>query len=190
MISPINVSVQQQVVAEVERYRQKAADIYQQSFPAIPVRFDLKGKTAGMYRVRMSASKGIIRRALGRDLTVPVEKVIRFNPWLFAKYPEDSWANTVPHEVAHYIVDCLYGMRTIRPHGKEWQSVMANFGAPAVVRANYDLSDIPVRQVKRYTYQCQCREVLLSSYRHRKIINGLQRYRCRDCAADLTYSES
>ncbi len=55
----------------------------------VPVRFELQGRAAGMYRVH----KG--------------ERVIRYNPYIFSKYFDDSLANTVPHEVAHYITDVL-----------------------------------------------------------------------------------
>ncbi len=185
LISPIDKSMQQAVIKEVDRYLSVASRLYEQSFDAIPVLFDLKGKAAGMYRVRR-ASPQLFSRKIDRD----TQRVIRFNPWLFAKYPDDSWQNTIPHEVAHYLTDCLYGLRNIRPHGAEWKHIMQTLGAEPKVRANYDLSGIPVRQVKRYTYQCQCREVQLSGYRHQRILKGMQRYRCRDCQSELTYISS
>jgi len=172
-IEPIDQSMQERVVNEFERYRLYAASVFNQTFASLPVRFDLKGRAAGMYCVK--SYKGNIERS------------IRFNPWLFAKYPDDSWENTIPHELAHYIADCLYGMRTIRPHGKEWKSIMHSLGAEPVVRASYNLDGIPVRQVKRYLYRCDCRDIPLSSYRHKKIQSGMQRYRCKDCLSDLQY---
>lgn len=168
-VDPIDTKMQCRVVAEVERCLGIAAQSFGQTFAMIPVTFDLKGRAAGMYRVRGS------------------ERVIRFNPWLFAKYPEDSWHNTVPHEVAHYVADCIYGLGRIKPHGPQWQHIMQLLGAEPTVRANYDLSGIPVRQIKRYHYRCQCREVQLTTYRHKKIQQGQQRYRCRDCGSDLQF---
>lgn len=182
--SPIDSDMQERVSSEVQRYLLLAESLYQRHFDPIDVLFDLKGKTVGMYRVKMPKSRN---RPLLCFSNVPLQRSIRFNPWLFAKYPEDSWENTIPHEVAHYISDCLYRPKKIRPHGKEWQKVMGDFGAEPIVRANYELSGIPVRQVRSYSYQCQCRIVPLSSYRHNKIQQGAQRYRCRDCAADLVY---
>jgi SprT protein len=189
-ISPIDLAMQRRVSTEVKRYFSVAESLYQQPFADIEVLFDLKGRAAGMYRVK--AMKGVTKGLMGFSsldfgASAQVQRSIRFNPWLFAKYPEDSWQNTIPHEVAHYIADCLYGVKAIRPHGKEWQQLMRDFGAEPIVRAAYDLSGIPVRQVRHYLYKCQCRDVPLTSYRHQKIQRGLQRYRCRDCSAELRY---
>lgn len=177
-IAPIDQATRHSIILEVKRYLALAAELYQQPFDDIAVEFDLKGKTAGMYRVRSQ------RSFLKSDR---YERAIRFNPWLFAKYPEDSWDNTIPHEVAHYVVDCLYGNRTIRPHGQQWQQIMRDFGAQPTTRANYDLSGIPTRQMKQYAYQCNCRQVLLSSQRHARVSKGIQRYMCRDCQSELRY---
>jgi SprT protein len=187
IVTPINVERQLQVHHEVQRYLAIGASLYQCAIPSIPVLFDLKGKTAGMYRVKISIKhrKGFFSKA-----DVVPDRVIRFNPWLFAKYPEDSWENTIPHEVAHYITDCLYGIKTIRPHGKEWGDVMGCLGAEPIVRANYDLSGIPTRRMAQYAYRCACREVNLTAYRHKKVQNGLQRYRCRDCVSELSWINS
>lgn len=175
-ILPIDEAIQLRVTKEVERYIDYAQQVFAQQFQTLPVRFDLKGRAAGMYCV-----KGRLDQ---------LQRYIRFNPWLFAKYPEDSWDNTIPHEVAHYISDCLYGLRTIKPHGKEWKYIMQVFGAEPLVRANYDMTGIPVRQVKRYAYRCQCREVMLTSYRHQKVQQGVQRYQCRDCRGNLVYIQT
>lgn len=181
IISPISSHEQQRVCHEVERYLRLAEQVYSRAFESIDVRFDIKGKTAGMYKVRMATKKSFMGVRVSND----VQRVIRFNPWLFAKYPEDSWQNTIPHEVAHYLADCLYGLRNIRPHGKEWQQVMQDLGAEPIVRASYDLSGIPVRKMRRYLYQCACREVSLTHHRHKKIVNGEQSYRCRDCYTEI-----
>ena len=111
-ISPISAARQLQVQHEVQRYLSEGESLYQCSMPAIPVLFDLKGKTAGMYRVKSLPTS---RNGFFSKNNVVQERVIRFNPWLFAKYPEDSWGNTIPHEVAHYMTDCLYGIKAIRP---------------------------------------------------------------------------
>jgi SprT protein len=182
-ISPINSARQLQVQQEVQRYLSMGESLYQCSMPTIPVLFDLKGKAAGMYRVKALRKS---RRSFFSKTHIALEKVIRFNPWLFAKYPEDSWDNTIPHEVAHYMTDCLYGIKAIRPHGQEWSDVMRRLGAKPIVRANYDLSGIPTRRMTQYAYRCACREVSLTAYRHKKVQNGLQRYRCRDCMSELS----
>lgn len=187
-VQPISIHMQQRVTDEVARYVMLAQTQYQQTFEPIRVIFDLKGRAAGMYRVKTTPSlPSVTSFTFKKTPPAKVDRVIRFNPWIFTKYPDDSWTNTIPHEVAHYIVDCLYGLARVRPHGNEWKQVMQNFGAQAIVRANYDLSDIPMRTVKRYQYACQCRQVPLTSYRHQKVQRGQQRYRCRDCSEELRY---
>lgn len=175
LIEPIDNQQQLRIIDEVERYLSLAGIIHNVTFASIDVRFDLKGKAAGMYRVKQVGHNSY-------------QRVLRFNPWLFAKYPEDSWQNTVPHEVAHYIVDCLYGFANVRPHGQEWRVVMECLGAQPLVTANYDLEGIPIKQMKRYAYRCGCREVLVSSQRHRKIQASDAIYRCRDCGHILKES--
>jgi len=54
-------------------------------------------------------------------------RVIRYNPYIFAKSFEDNLGLTVPREVAHYVTDMMFGHS--RPHGKEWHEVMRAFGA-------------------------------------------------------------
>lgn len=184
IITPINAGTQQRVSNEVLRYITRASEQYGTPFNSIDVLFDLKGKTAGMYRVKSLTSRNIF----GGRVVRPLQRVIRFNPWLFAKYPDDSWENTIPHEVAHYIVDCVYGLGRVRPHGKEWQGVMVGFDAVPNVHANYDLSGIPVRKVRRYPYRCLCREVPLTGHRHKKIQQGIQIYRCQNCQGELIFS--
>jgi SprT protein len=182
MIQPIDDDQQQQVVSEAHRYIALASNLYQQQFSDIDIVFNLRGRAAGIYRCYYDQQSR--SQILGRWLSKKRQQ-IRFNPWLFAKYPQDSWDNTIPHEVAHYITDCLYGLSKIKPHGVEWKKIMADFGAEPSVRANYDLAGIPVRRVQRYSYACDCREVELTAYRHKKIQSGIQEYRCRKCLQPL-----
>ncbi|MGD8581085.1 MAG: SprT-like domain-containing protein, partial [Gammaproteobacteria bacterium] len=93
--------------------------------------------------------------------------------------------STVPHEVAHYVVDVLYGVMNVRPHGAEWQKVMFSLGAEPSVTGNYDLSGIPVRRQRRHTYQCACTIHQISAVRHNKIRLGKARYFCRYCMAPI-----
>ncbi len=180
IIQPINTVEQAKVIERVRYYIELASSLYGQQFTEISVIFNLRGKAAGMYRCYRSAKQpGVaLLKAANNNST---RREIRFNPWLFAKYPEDSYDNTVPHEVAHYLSDCLYGLNRIKPHGPEWKSIMRDLGAEPNVRGSYTLEGIPVRKVKRYDYACACRQVELTSYRHVKIQKGIQQYRCRDC---------
>ena len=166
-IDPISGQREQQVRTATGGIIRHASRIYRHDFPMIPILFDLKGRAAGMYRVH------------NRD------RVIRYNPYLFAKYFEDNITTTVPHEVAHYVVDILYGAHRVRPHGAEWQQVMLALGAEPRATGNYDLSGIPVRRQQRHSYQCACTRHDISTARHNKIQRGKARYYCRNCKSQL-----
>ena len=171
-IEPISLRHEQQVRSVTSEYIGLAGRLYNQEFSLIPILFDLKGRAAGMYRVD------------NRD------RVIRYNPYIFAKYFEDNLITTVPHEVAHYVVDILYNASRVRPHGNEWQQVMLSLGAEPRATANYDLSGIPVRKQKRHTYQCACTMHLISAARHNKVLRGKAHYYCRNCKSALMPAEA
>ena len=158
---------QQQVISETQRTILRAAEYYNIKLPSIPVLFDLSGRAAGMYRVRGS------------------QRVIRYNPAIFALYFDDNLANTVVHEVAHYVTDSLYGLRKIKPHGKEWKHAMQALGAAPEVTCRYDLGGLQLRRQQRYPYQCDCTRHALSSVRHNRINLGKARYHCRQCGSML-----
>lgn len=168
-IAPIPENLQQQVIQQTRHFIKIASDYYDRSFNEIPVLFDLKGRAAGMYRVRAG------------------QRVIRYNPYIFAKYYSDNLNETIPHEVAHYVTDVLYGLPSIRPHGVEWKSVMQLFGVRANRTANYDLAGLPKRQHQLFNYSCDCRTFELTSRRHNKILRGIGQYQCRDCGGKLTF---
>ncbi len=171
MIEPISAGQQAQVREATLDCLRRACERFQLEFRALPVRFDLGGRAAGMYRS-------------GRG-----EKLIRYNPYLFAKYFDNSLAITVPHEVAHCISDRLYGLRNIRPHGVEWQAIMRALGAEPRATARYDLEGVPVRRQQRFPYRCDCTSHQLSSVRHNRIQRGQARYHCRACGTALVAAE-
>lgn len=167
MIEPLNSACQNEVRECTRRYIQQAADYYQTPFQPIEVLFDLKGRAAGMYRRQ------------GK------RRWIRYNPYIFAKYFADNLANTVPHEVAHYVADHLYGMKNIRPHGAEWRQVMELFDAPPEVTCRYNLEAIPQRKMTTYNYRCDCTQHRLSSIRHNRLQRKQATYVCRKCRQPL-----
>ena len=168
LIEPIGSGDEQQVRALTDDYIDRASRIFKREFPPVPVLFDLKGRAAGMYKSHKH------------------NRLIRYNPYIFAKYYDDNLMTTVPHEVAHYVVDMLYNAGRVRPHGAEWQQVMLSLGAEPKATGNYDLSGIPVRQQKRYSYQCNCMTHRISSARHNKILRGKAQYYCRNCKSPIT----
>jgi SprT protein len=168
--APLSPEQRQRVVEATRQILARAAVLFGHTFAEIPVTFDLRGRAAGMYRVRGG------------------QRVIRYNPDIFARYYSDNLANTVPHEVAHYITDMLYGLRRVRPHGAEWRAVMTAFGAEPAVSCRYDLDGIPVRRQRRFVYQCACTTHSLSTVRHKRIQGGRARYSCRRCRTLLNYA--
>ena len=155
------------VLAATLECLQRAESLFDLGHKPIAVQFDLRGRAAGMYRVAR-------RRA-----------VIRYNPYIFARYFDQGLAETVPHEVAHYITDRLFGLRHVRPHGSEWRAVMRALGVEPRATAQFDLSDLPVRRQRRYTYQCACNSHELSACRHNRVRRGQARYHCRQCGGEL-----
>ncbi len=158
---------QQQVVEETAKYIGLANRLLATDYPLIPILFDLKGHTIGMYKH-------------GRG-----ERVIRYNSLIFAKYYNANLRDTVPHEVAHYIVDMRYANKKISPHGRQWRLMMENFSAGASRTANYDLSDIPKRRYSTVAYRCHCQTHQLGIRRHNKVIKHKMRYFCRRCGDTL-----
>ena len=166
-IKPVTVRQQNQVADHTREYVERAENLFGRAFDPIPIAFDIKGKTAGMYRVER-----------GRRL-------IRYNPYIFSKYFEDNLANTVPHEVAHYISDVLFGLKYIRPHGVEWKNIMACFGAEPSRTCSYNMDGIPTRQFRTFSYKCGCSDHRLTSRRHYQIQLRRRTYSCRICGQSL-----
>ena len=170
LLEPIGKTEQRLVVAETDRYVRLAGEIFNRQFARVPVMFDLSGRTAGMFKL-------VGRRGW-----------IRYNPWIFAKYFEENLNDTVPHEVAHFVVHQLYGTRGVKPHGRQWRAVMERFGADQGVTFTLDLEGIPQRQQRTHPYRCGCRVHDVSSTRHNRVVQGVGRYHCRICGDELSYA--
>jgi len=162
-IPPITEAEQNAVIDETKRYIQLAEKVFGIKCRPINITFDLRGRASGMYRISRW------------------KKEIRFNPFIFAKYYADNYANTIPHEVAHYVSDLIYGLRNIKPHGPEWQSIMHAFDADASVTSNYDLTGIPIKKQKLFNYLCDCREHRITTVRHNRIQRQRYKYYCKYC---------
>lgn len=167
LISPISEAQKAEVVSATNRCIEKSTQLYQRDFQLIPVTFDLCGKCAGMYKRHNQSRR------------------IRYNPWLFAKYYQSSLEQTVPHEVAHYIADCLWDIKSIKPHGKEWKSVVTALGGSPVATGKYSLQGIPVKQYQRFAYKCGCKTHHLTAIRHSRIVSAKASYHCRLCKQSL-----
>jgi SprT protein len=172
VVEPIGLPEQRRVVAATEHYVLRAGAIFGRRFRQVPVLFDLGGRTAGMFKL-------VGRRGW-----------IRYNPWIFGKYFEENLCDTVPHEVAHFVVHELYGSRGIKPHGRQWRGVMEHFGADQGVTFNLDLEGVPQRQQRTHPYRCGCRVHDVSSTRHNRVLRGQGSYYCRLCGGGLAYAGS
>lgn len=167
IVQPLTADQQQQVIEETRTYIKQAVKLFDVKNADVEIVFNLKGRSAGMYRVK----RNIFRH----------KREIRYNPYIFSKYFDDNFKTTIPHEVAHYISDMIYGLHKIKPHGKEWKSIMHAFGVDAAVTANYDLTGIPLRYKTLFTYHCSCREHQLGTIRHNRIKNNRGQYYCNTC---------
>jgi SprT protein len=169
----LNEAQQQEVILHTEAYISDAAGLYDVTLTPVAVHFNLAGRAAGMFRLR-------------RD-----EAVIRYNPWIFARWYDEHLAHTVPHEVAHYVVTRLHRGRRVRPHGPEWRAVMQDFGVPPRVTCSHDpaeIADLPQRRMQRYDYACGCSHHRLSAVRHNRVARGQATYRCRRCHQPLRHA--
>lgn len=165
---------QQAQTAARDRTRQFLASA-EQRFKLSPsnpeILFDLKGRSAGLLVIHRSG-----------------QMKIRYNSALLTQYGERFLEQTVPHEVAHLIARRLYGP-SIRPHGREWQSIMRYFKVPANRCHSFDTSSSAARSMRYFDYHCLCRQHRLSAIRHNRIISGVT-YLCRACGSSLIPSES
>ncbi|HSH48358.1 MAG TPA: SprT-like domain-containing protein [Halomonas sp.] len=109
---------------------------------------------------------------------------LRFNARLYAENRYAFLVEIVPHEMAHWLVYHLEGGPQMRPHGREWQTVMRQlFGLEPRVTHRFDTrraSPAP------YRYRCGCREHSFTARRHGLARKG-RGYRCRHCTQTLVY---
>lgn len=140
--------------------------LIQRPVPRPRIAFDLRGRSAGQFRVDSRGHAGI-----------------RYNPALLARHEADFLAQTVPHEVAHYLAFLRFGRR-IRPHGPEWQQLMRDLGADPRRCHEFDVSGLTARRMRRHPYHCRCGEHALTSIRHHRVLRGAS-YVCRACGQAL-----
>lgn len=168
------ITEDQQILVRNRSYdliRLAAADLGK-NIPEIEIIFDLSGRSAGMYCSRLK------------------QRWIRYNPYIFAKYFDENFNNTIPHEVSHYLVDAVFGRKRIAPHGQEWQSMMKLLGSEPETTHKFDLEGVPVKKQRRHLYRCGCRDHLLSTTRHNRSQRSRRNnYCCKSCGEILVYIE-
>ena len=146
----------------------KANAMYGINIPHVPVDFKLRGTTAGKARCSVYQPR------------------IQYQPVILSENPDTFIKRTVPHEVAHIVVVYLYG-NGVKPHGREWKSVMHRFGVDSSRCHSYDVSTVRQKRSSlnhQYAYDCGCKTYQLTIIRHRRILKGAQ-YRCNKCKGVL-----
>jgi SprT protein len=168
-VQPIGGAQRGEVLDRTEEFIRQAEAIFSRRFERVPVLFDLKGRSAGMFKI------------LGK------QRFIRYNPWIFAKYYEENLRDTVPHEVAHFIVHEQYPRRGTKPHGWQWRELMDRFGADPGVTFDRDLAGVPQRSQKSHRYYCGCQVHEVSTTRHNRVQRRRVRYHCCSCDGLLVF---
>lgn len=104
---------------------------------------------------------------------------IRINTSLLHTNWEEMLNVTVPHEVAHCVVQQVWGNRgiKIKSHGQQWQWVMALLGLPA--QRCHDMQITKTRKhPRKYVYDCGQCEHNLTLNKHNKIQKKNAQYVC------------
>jgi SprT protein len=96
------------------------------SIPDVRVEFRLRGRAAGE--------------------ACPRTAIANYNAELLDKNGDAFIREIVPHEIAHVVAGCVFPGR-VKPHGSEWKSVMALFGARAAVTHRFETQ--PARRASR-----------------------------------------
>ncbi|QYK05877.1 SprT family zinc-dependent metalloprotease [Shewanella zhangzhouensis] len=149
-------AVQEDACLHLERACLRAEAGLGRDIPRPTLRFDIRGKTAGM--------------------AYSSHNLIRLNPKLLEENPDIFYTEVIPHELCHLLAHSLHGK--VKPHGKEWQALMRGlFGLSPRTTHSLDTSSVS----RSIEYRCQCGPVPLSVRRHNKIVRGETRYLCRRC---------
>jgi len=161
------------IIDLVEDTLKKADNIYSRKFDRVPVKFNLKGATAGQYC--------FIRGSNNSD-----DSYFRFNLDIANENGKDAYVSTVIHEVAHHIARVMAGGKYIKPHGREWKSIMNNLGLAPVRCHSYTVPK-KTRRLKYFDYVCDCQTHSVSSIIHNRMLKGQERF-CKKCKSNLRRS--
>jgi SprT protein len=127
-------------------------------------------------------------RAAGQAWYNDGNPFIKINPILLNENVETVINQTVPHEIAHIVADMIWNRINIRPHGREWASVMYLFGKRPNRCHSMDTTSIRMLRHggKEYLYKCNCQTFKFSKTRHTKSLGGVV-YTCKRCKSHVEY---
>lgn len=166
-----NSDLQQQAEAAIHQAEERARNFYGIQLPKAAIDYSLRGRCAGQARIDCNGAT-----------------CLRINQQLLAENFDDFLKHTIPHEVAHLVVNwqARKKRQRPRPHGPEWQAVMQQcYGLEAHRCHAYQTT--PARVVPRaFLYTCNCREHRLTSIMHNRISRSYQAL-CRSCKSPLTF---
>jgi len=174
MFSKQQTDLHQQAEAAVRQAEGRARRFYGIDLPEALIDFSLRGRCAGQARVDRNGHTSL-----------------RINQQLLAENLDDFLKSTIPHEVAHLVVNwkARKKRQRPRPHGPEWQVVMQNCFGLEPVRCHAYVTT-PARVVPRdYRYACSCREHQLTSIMHNRISRSYQAL-CRACRTPLKFIQT
>ena len=166
-----DIDIRQQAEAAVRKAEMRGRSFYDINLPDASIDFSLRGRCAGQARVDCNGRTSL-----------------RLNQQLLAENLEDFLSRTIPHEVAHLVVNWQARNRNQRPrpHGPEWQAVMQNCYNLSPKRC-HSYQTTPARVVpKPYLYTCNCREHRLTNIMHKRISRSYQAL-CKVCKAPIKY---
>lgn len=114
--------------------------------------------------------------------------VVIFNSHYFSAHPQHMFEQTVPHEVAHYLVyvinDGIDRSGHGSAHGRMWRNMMHFLDADPLRCHDLPMPPSLKKLKKTFTYACRCSEYELTSIRHNKAKAGT-RYECNKCRTEL-----
>lgn len=156
----------------IDKYMRMADDLYTHiDWYEHNITWDtsLKGKTAGTATYKSNKNHRI-----------------RLNEQLLMDNFQFFIDDTIPHEIAH-IVTFIVWDRKIRPHGKEWKSVMENFGVTPKRTHSLDITKV-ARNTKKFKWKCDCNTHYVGMRKHKKMMLEHTRYICKRCNTEVTYT--
>lgn len=157
---------------KVERCFLQAEDYFDCTIVRPKIAFDIRGQDAG--RAYFSVGRLTKRKTQ-----------LKFNEILLHENEDSFLENVVAHECAHLVAYDIYGSR-IKPHGKEWKSIMCNlYGLEPAVRHHLDVSGV---SNKPFVYRCACidKEIRIGKRQHSNIQKS-DRYICNECKKGLVF---
>lgn len=167
------MSIETQVKERVCECLKMAEEFYGIGYVCPEIRFDVKGRCAGQVNITENGAP------------------ISFNKELFVANKDHFMEDTIPHEVAHYIVfiNCAVNNRPYPRtrggrcdhHGKLWKSIMSClFGIDPKRCHNLDTSSVR-RKMRRAIYKCGCMEHQVSMRMHNKAVKFNNYLTCTKC---------